>query len=109
MVRIALAQMNPTVGDLAGNTALIVEAIKRARDSGAQILAVPELAVPGYPPEDLVLKRSFVRANLHAVEEVAAATDDLLAFVGFVDGTGSRLYNAAAVCLDGRVVAVYRK
>jgi len=109
MVRIALAQMNPTVGDLAGNTALIVEAIKRARDAGAQVLAVPELAVTGYPPEDLVWKRSFVRANLHAVEEVAAATDDLLAFVGFVDAAGDRLYNAAAICHGGRVVAVYRK
>jgi NAD+ synthase (glutamine-hydrolysing) len=109
MVRVALAQINPTVGDLAGNTALIVEAIKRARDSGAQVLGVPELAVPGYPPEDLVLKRSFVRANLHAVEEVAAATDDLLTVVGFVDAAGDRLYNAAAICHGGRVIAVYRK
>jgi NAD+ synthase (glutamine-hydrolysing) len=109
MVRIGLAQINTTVGDLAGNTAIIIEAIKRARDSGAQVLAVPELAVPGYPPEDLVLKRSFVRANLHAVEEVAAATGDLLTFVGFVDARQNRLYNAAAICHDGLVVAVYRK
>jgi NAD+ synthase (glutamine-hydrolysing) len=109
MVRIALAQINPTVGDIAGNTALIVEAIKRARDSGAQMLALPELAVPGYPPEDLVLKRSFVRANLRAVEEVAAATDELLTLVGFVEAAGNRLYNAAAICHAGRVVAVYRK
>jgi NAD+ synthase (glutamine-hydrolysing) len=109
MVRIALAQMNTTVGDISGNTDLIVGAIDRTREAGAQVVAVPELAVTGYPPEDLLLKRSFVRANLEALETVAAATGDLLAVVGFVDAGRDRLYNAAAICYGGKVVAVYRK
>jgi NAD+ synthase (glutamine-hydrolysing) len=109
MVRVALAQMNPTVGDISGNTEMIVAAIDRAREAGAQVLAVPELAVPGYPPEDLLLKKSFVRANIAALTPIAEATGDLLAVVGFVDRGRDRLYNAAALCFGGEVVAVYRK
>jgi NAD+ synthase (glutamine-hydrolysing) len=109
MVRIALAQMNPTVGDISGNAEVIAQAIDRARSAGAQVVAVPELAVTGYPPEDLLLKKSFVRANLDALEEIASSSRDLLAIVGFVDAGKDRLYNAAALCHGGRVVAVYRK
>jgi NAD+ synthase (glutamine-hydrolysing) len=101
--------MNPTVGDISGNTEMIVAAIDRAREAGAQVLAVPELAVPGYPPEDLLLKKSFVRANIAALTPIAEATGDLLAVVGFVDRGRDRLYNAAALCFGGEVVAVYRK
>ena len=109
MVRIALAQMNPTVGDISGNTEIIVAAVERARDVGAQVLAVPELAIPGYPPEDLLMKKSFVRANLDALAPIATASGDLLVVVGFVDRGRDRLYNAAALCHRGEVVAVYRK
>src|SRR5688572_24994877 len=76
---------------------------------GAQVVALPELAITGYPPEDLLAKASFVDANRRAVEEVAAQTDDLLAVVGFVDEGRDRLYNAAALCHEGNVVAIYRK
>jgi NAD+ synthase (glutamine-hydrolysing) len=109
MVRVALAQMDLVVGDVSGNTERVIGAIERARDHSAQILAVPELAIPGYPPEDLLLKKSFVRANIEAVNEVARTTGDLLAVVGFVEQEGDRLFNAAALCHGGRIEAVYRK
>jgi len=109
MPKIALAQMNLTVGDIHGNTARIISAVQQARDTAAQIVAFPELAVTGYPPEDLVLKRSFVAANISALDEIAAATGDLVAVVGFVDADDDRLLNAAAICHDGRVAAIYHK
>jgi NAD+ synthase (glutamine-hydrolysing) len=109
MVRVALAQMNLTVGDIDGNSERIVDAARRAAASGAQVLAVPELAVTGYPPEDLVFKSAFVRANRTAVEDIAARTPELLSVIGFVDAGHDRLYNAAALCHGGRVLAVYRK
>ncbi|MEA2498089.1 MAG: hypothetical protein QOH26_494 [Actinomycetota bacterium] len=109
MVRIAMAQMNLLVGDIAGNQEMIIEAMARARDEGAQVLGVPELAVTGYPPEDLVLKKSFIRANLAATEAIAAACGDLLAVVGFVDEVDGEIYNAAAICHDNRIAAIYHK
>jgi len=104
-----LAQMNPTVGDIAGNSARIAEAIDRAAAEGAQIVALPELAVTGYPPEDLLLKRSFVEANRRAVEELATRCTEMLAIVGFVDREGDKLYNAAALCHTGEIAGIYRK
>jgi NAD+ synthase (glutamine-hydrolysing) len=109
VIRTALAQLDFTVGDVPGNRDRIVEAIAAARDLGAQVLAVPEMAITGYPPDDLLLKRSFLEANVAALNDVAARTGDLLAFVGFVQPTARALYNAAAICHHGRVVAVYRK
>ncbi|MGH2707467.1 MAG: NAD+ synthase [Actinomycetota bacterium] len=108
-VRIALAQLNLTVGDLDGNRALIEQEIGEAGRLGADIVAAPELAVTGYPPEDLVLRPAFVRDNLIALQEIARATRDVAAVVGFVDREGDRLYNAAALISRGRVQAVYRK
>jgi NAD+ synthase (glutamine-hydrolysing) len=105
----ALAQLNLTVGDVAGNVRRIVEALDTARDAGAQVFAAPELAITGYPPEDLLLKKTFLDANLEGLREVAARTGDLLAFVGFAQPTSRALYNAAAICQHGEVVAVYRK
>jgi NAD+ synthase (glutamine-hydrolysing) len=101
--------MNLTVGDIDGNSARIIDAIERGRESGAQIVAVPELAVTGYPPEDLVLKKSFVAANRAALEAIAETTGDVVAVVGFVDAKNDNLYNSAAICHDGRVAAVYHK
>jgi NAD+ synthase (glutamine-hydrolysing) len=107
-LRIALAQINPTVGDLAGNEQKIRDYIARARDLGAGVIAFPELTIPGYPPEDLLLKPSFVVANLACLRRIAEATRDITAIVGFVD-QGDDLYNAAAVLHSGQVVAVYHK
>ncbi len=109
MVRIALAQMNTTVGDISGNVAAIKHLMRRAQDEGAQVVAMPELAITGYPPEDLLLKRSFVARNRAALDEVAGASSDVIAVVGFVDRNGDKLYNAAAICQRGSIAAVYRK
>ena len=107
-VRVALAQINPTVGDLAGNEQKIRDQIARARELQADIVAFPELVVPGYPPEDLLLKFSFVTANLDCLKRIAGLTSGITAIVGFVDRTDD-LYNAAAVLHEGRVAAVYHK
>jgi NAD+ synthase (glutamine-hydrolysing) len=108
MFRIALAQINSTVGDLAGNEAKIADGIARAREAGADLVAFPELAVTGYPPEDLLLKPSFVAANLKAIERIAGLTRGITAIVGFVD-RDTDLHNAAAVLHDGELAAVYHK
>jgi NAD+ synthase (glutamine-hydrolysing) len=107
-LRIALAQINSTVGDFKGNVRLIIENIEKARASGADIVAFPELAITGYPPEDLLLKPSFIDANLKALDEVIAATKGITAVVGFVDRKED-LHNAAAIIHDGKLVSVYHK
>jgi NAD+ synthase (glutamine-hydrolysing) len=108
-IRVALAQINPTVGDLAGNTDLVIDYIARARAISADLVAFPELALTGYPPEDLLLKPHFVRDNLEALDKVIAASQDLIVVVGFVDTDGSDIYNAAAVIAGGKLVDSYRK
>jgi len=108
-IRIALAQINPTVGDLSGNVALIKRYIEQARSVGADVVAVPELAVTGYPPEDLLLKPHFVEDNRRALDEIVASAAGLVAVVGFVDADGSDIYNAAAVISQGRLVDIYHK
>jgi NAD+ synthase (glutamine-hydrolysing) len=107
-LRVALAQVNPVVGDLEGNAGLVVDWIGRAREERADIVCFPELVLTGYPPEDLVLKRSFVRDNLKQLDRVTAATNGITAVVGFVDDDGAR-FNAAAVMHDGALKAVYHK
>jgi NAD+ synthase (glutamine-hydrolysing) len=106
--RVALAQINPTVGDFEGNVRKIVDWIERARRLGCHLVAFPELALCGYPPEDLVFKPAFVEANLRALDEVTRASQGLTAVVGFVD-KGEDLYDAAAVLHDGRRAGVYYK
>jgi NAD+ synthase (glutamine-hydrolysing) len=108
-MRLALAQINPTVGDLAGNTALILRSIARAQEAGADLVVFPELALTGYPPEDLLLKAGFIADNLAALDAVAASVRDITAIVGFVDCQGDDIFNSAAVLADGRITAVYRK
>jgi NAD+ synthase (glutamine-hydrolysing) len=113
-MRLALAQINPTVGDVAGNAAKVAEWIGRARDEGAELAIFPELCIPGYPAEDLYLKPHFLRANQQAIEELAAAAQGITALVGFAEPVGDqvdprRAYNSTAVLADGRVQAVYRK
>jgi NAD+ synthase (glutamine-hydrolysing) len=107
-IRIALAQINPTVGDFAGNTAKIISSVERARDLGADIVALPELSLPGYPPEDLLLKPQFIAANLKALDQIVAASTGIVSIVGFVDRT-SDIHNAAAVICDGELKGVYHK
>jgi NAD+ synthase (glutamine-hydrolysing) len=107
-LRIALSQINVTVGDLDGNVAKILANVEAAKAQGADVVVFPELAIPGYPPEDLLLKPSFVEANLAALEQVATASQDILIVVGFADRRDD-IYNAAAVCHDGQVAGVYRK
>ena len=87
MVRIALGQLNTTVGDLDGNVARMVEWTARAADQGADLICFPELAITGYPPEDLVLRRAFVEDNLAALDALAASTagSSCAVMVGFVD------------------------
>ncbi len=106
--RLALAQINTTVGDLEGNARKAIEYIGRARDAGADLVAFPELTVSGYPPEDLVFKSQFVRENLERTRQIAAATAGITAVFGFVDDSGG-LRNAAAIARDGRLDAVYHK
>jgi len=110
-VRIALAQINPTVGDFEGNLSKISGSIGRAAELGADLVCFPELAIPGYPPEDLLLKTSFLQANRHFLERLAAGTKDLelTIVVGFVDLQEGEIYNAAAVIHRGSVFAVYHK
>ena len=107
-LRIALAQVNPIVGDLEGNTRLVTDWIQRARDKGADIVCFPELVITGYPPEDLVLKRAFVRDNRKQLDVVTQATRGISAVVGFVDDDGA-IFNAAAFLHDGELKAIYHK
>ena len=107
-IRIALAQINPMVGDFAGNTAKILAKIAEARAAGADVIAVPELALTGYPPEDLLLRPQFIAANLQALEQIAAATQDIVAIVGFVDKT-TDIHNAAAILCHGELKGIYHK
>ncbi len=112
-MRIALAQTNPIVGDVIGNTGRIIDLIARARQAGASLVALPELAVVGYPPRDLLLKPRFVQANVEAVHTIAQSCVGIAALVGFVEPNtepaGRELRNAAALCADGKVQAVRYK
>jgi len=108
VLRVALAQVNPIVGDLAGNARLIAGRIEEARAAQADLVCFPELALTGYPPEDLVLKPSFVRDNLKHLETVVAASQGISVVVGFVDEDGE-IFNAAAFIRDRELKAVYHK
>src|SRR5262249_53702638 len=107
-LRIALGQINATVGDFEGNVRKIVEAMEQARRLGAALIAFPELAVTGYPPEDLLFKPAFIEANLRALAEITRASRGLTAIVGFVDRRDD-IFNAAAVLHDGALAGVYHK
>ena len=107
-MRIALAQLNAVVGDLDGNVERITAAVSEAQRAAADIVVLPELAVTGYPPEDLLLRPGFVRAAREAVDEVARACTDTVALVG-APAFDRDLANAAFVCAEGTVKGVYRK
>jgi NAD+ synthase (glutamine-hydrolysing) len=107
-MRLALHQLNATVGDLAGNEAAIRDGIARAKEAGAQLVAFPELAVTGYPPEDLLLKEHFLRDAREVVERLAEEAQGIVAVVGFPERADD-VYNSAAVLADGEVQGIYRK
>jgi NAD+ synthase (glutamine-hydrolysing) len=110
MVRIALGQIDPTVGDLDGNVELMTAWTSRATEAGADVVVFPELALTGYPPEDLVLRPAFVDDNLAALERLARETAGGCAIVtGFVDRTDAGIHNAAGLLANGEVVARYHK
>ncbi len=107
-VRIAMAQINVVVGDIEGNTRKIDAGIRRAREIGADLVLFPEMAVTGYPPEDLLLKPSFLQANLDAIGTLSTATQGITAIVGFAD-VDDDVFNAAAILHDGRWASTYHK
>ena len=118
--RLALAQINLTVGDLPGNTARMLECLHQARESGADLVAFPELATTGYPPEDLLFKKSFIEANVAAMEQVIAESRGIIVVLGYVrpllnlppqegNEKGGGIANSAAVGYDGRLIDTYDK
>ncbi|MDD5195518.1 MAG: NAD+ synthase [Candidatus Omnitrophica bacterium] len=109
MLKIALAQINAIVGDLEANKRKIIAGIERARREKFDVIVFPELAITGYPPEDLLLKNHFVQENLKCLKLIAKACKDLVAIVGFADSFAGRIYNACAIIQNGKVCGVYRK
>src|SRR5215212_7968369 len=107
-MRLALAQIDSTVGDLDGNRERILARVAEAKDAGADVVLFPELAVTGYPPEDLLLRPSFVRAAEQSLHQIAREARGIVAFVG-APHLDRDLYNACAVCAAGEVKALYRK
>jgi NAD+ synthase (glutamine-hydrolysing) len=107
-LRIGLCQINTTVGDIEGNTKKILDYIVKGKKMGADLLAFPEMAVTGYPPEDLLLMPKFIEANLKAVNKIAKATTSITAIVGFVHKDGD-IFNSAALLHDGKLIDVYSK
>ena len=107
-IRVALAQINPTVGDLPGNVKKIISYIRKAKKAGADIVVFPELSVTGYPPEDLLLKPHFIDGSIDSLDKIIEASKDITAIVGYVDRKVG-IYNSAAVISNGRLVDVYHK
>lgn len=102
-LRIGMAQINSTVGDFKGNTRKILEALAESRSLGVDVITFPELAICGYPPEDLLLKPHFIEENQRALDQVVEHSSGLTVVVGFVDSKGD-IYNAAADWVDEAVV-----
>src|ERR1044072_9085305 len=107
-MRIALAQIDTVVGDLDGNRERILARLGEAKDAGADLALFPELAVTGYPPQDLLLRPSFLNAARASLDAIAAKVTGIAALVGFPH-LDRDLFNACAVCAEGEVKAVYRK
>ncbi|MHB1362183.1 MAG: NAD+ synthase [Thermoleophilia bacterium] len=108
-IRLALAQINSTVGDLDGNAAKIAGHIERARSLGAGIVAFPELALTGYPPEDLTFNPDFLDANTAALNSLCDKAEGIVAIVGYLDSPGGDVYNAAAILAGGKVAGICHK
>src|SRR5213076_2346740 len=107
-LRLAMAQISVVVGDVEGNAQKIIDWIDRARDVDADIVTFPELALTGYPPEDLLLKPQFIDANLAALDKLVSRSRDITVIVGFVDRKDD-IFNAAAIAQNGKLVTTYHK
>lgn len=107
-IRLALAQINPTVGELKGNLQKILKYLKMAHDQGADIIAFPELVITGYPPEDLLLKPGFIEENLDCLQQLVPHSKDIVIVVGYVD-RGDDIFNGAAVLCNQKIAGVYHK
>ena len=107
-IRVGIAQINSTVGDLSGNTKKIMQSIDQAKSLGVGLLTFPELAITGYPPEDLLFKPQFIKQNRESLNKIIERSSDIAVVVGFVDSDGD-IYNAAAVVYNRKLVGVYHK
>lgn len=108
-VKIAIAQINTVVGDLAGNTDRILSGLKEASNKAADLVIFPELAITGYPPEDLLFKPHFVKENISYLKKITAEVRDIIAIIGFVDKDMSGIYNSAAIIYNKKICCIYRK
>ena len=108
-LRIALAQINPTVGDLTGNVLKIKKFIKKAEEVNSDIIVFPELSITGYPPEDLLLKSHFIEDNIKAAKEVAKHTSNIIAIYGFVEKENKKIFNSAAISHNQQLLGTQKK
>ena len=108
-LRVALAQMNSVVGDLTGNVERILQFMARARDAGADVVAFPEMAITGYPAEDLLFRTAFLRDNIKALNQAIEGSRGLTVVIGYAHAVQGSVYNAAAIGCQGRLVGMYRK
>ncbi|NIA30578.1 MAG: NAD+ synthase [Actinobacteria bacterium] len=108
-IRIALAQINTTVGDLPGNRDKIIEKMKKAVSLGCDLVAFPELSISGYPPEDLLLRKQFILDQKQILDEITSRVEDIVCVLGFTDSLDGKLYNSAVVLQNKTVQAVYHK
>jgi len=109
VLKLYLAQINPIVGDIIQNHRLIISHIEKAEASGADIVIFPELALTGYPPEDLLLKTAFIDENLKYIDKISKKVGDIIAIVGFAGSTSGSIYNSAAIMSGTKIVSVYNK
>jgi len=108
-LRIALVQINPLVGDLSGNTKKIIETLQKLASSGIELAVFPELAICGYPPEDLLLKPYFIKENKFYLNKIKSACKNITTIIGFPDSEKNKVYNSAAIIRNGKLIYVYHK
>ena len=108
-IRIGIAQINTTVGDLKGNCELILNEIGKAEKKSVDILLFPELTITGYPPEDLLFKESFIEANIQILHQIMHHIGKIIVIVGFVDKVDDKYFNAAAILYQDQIIARYHK
>ncbi|MEM0385689.1 MAG: nitrilase-related carbon-nitrogen hydrolase, partial [Nitrososphaeria archaeon] len=108
-MRFAIAQVNVTVGDLEGNMKKILDYLRKSADAGADIVIFPELAITGYPPQDLLFEKSFIKENRERLLELIKCSGNVVGILGYVESVGERLYNSAVVFQNGEILAkVYK-
>ena len=106
--RIALSQINSIVGDLSENSRKIVDYVDRAKDFDCDMVVFPELAITGYPPEDLVFRNSFIKTNIEKMNDIVKSSSDIIVVVGFIDSK-DEIYNAVSVSYGSEIVDIYHK